>query len=89
MLRVTVELWPGGMVSGRRVIATADIGRVKNGALADYKVALEEDPLDTVGDIAVVRFSRVLTRIEKTATYLAPNVLYCLWKVQYCGAPVQ
>lgn len=28
MLKVTVELWPGDRESGRRVIATADIGRV-------------------------------------------------------------
>ncbi|SIT46209.1 hypothetical protein BN2475_630052 [Paraburkholderia ribeironis] len=89
MLRATVELWPGGRESRRRVIATAKIGRVKNGALADYEIALKEDPLDTVGDIAVVRFSRVLTRTEKAATHLAPYVLYFLRKVQYCETPVQ
>jgi hypothetical protein len=54
MLRVTVELWPGGRESGRRVIATADIGRVKDGALADYKVDLEEKLLGYVGDTATV-----------------------------------
>ncbi|CAE6807602.1 hypothetical protein [Paraburkholderia domus] len=43
MLKVTVELWPGGRESGSRVLATAKIGRVKNGALADYKVELLED----------------------------------------------
>ena len=40
MLKVTVELWP----SGRRVLATGNIGRVKNGALADYRVELSEEP---------------------------------------------
>ena len=54
MLRVTVELWPGGRESGKRVIATADIGRVRSGALADYKVHLEEMPLGTVGDNVIV-----------------------------------
>jgi hypothetical protein len=57
MLRVTVELWPGGRESGKRVIATADIGRVKNGALADYEVELQEKLLEHigVGEIAHVR----------------------------------
>jgi hypothetical protein len=55
MLKVTVELWPGGRESGKRVIATADIGRVKNGALADYEVGLEEVLLGAVGDTAVVQ----------------------------------
>lgn len=54
MLRVTVELWPSGRESGKRVIATADIGRVKDGALADYEVHLEESTLGDVGHIATV-----------------------------------
>ncbi len=44
MLKVTVELWPGGRESGSRVLATAKIGRIKSGSLADYKVELSEDP---------------------------------------------
>ena len=55
MLRVTVELWPGGREAGKRVIATADIGRIKDGAHADYEVRLEEGSLGDVGDGAVVR----------------------------------
>ncbi|MGF6937142.1 hypothetical protein OKW41_006304 [Paraburkholderia sp. UCT70] len=55
MLRVTVELWPGGRESGKRVIATADISRVKNGALADYEVELQEGLLESVGNVAHVR----------------------------------
>ncbi len=55
MLKVTVELWPSGREAGKRVIATADIGRIKDGALADYEVALEERLLGCVGDIAFVR----------------------------------
>nr|WP_081071676.1 hypothetical protein [Burkholderia cepacia] len=55
MLRVTVELWPGGSESSKRVIATADIGRIKDGKLADYKVYLQEGLLGDVGDVAYVR----------------------------------
>lgn len=54
MLRVTVELWPGGRESRKRVIATADIGRVRDGALADYEVELDE-ALIGVGDRALLR----------------------------------
>ena len=38
MLKVTVEIWPAGNENGHRTLATADIGRIKNGALADYRV---------------------------------------------------
>ena len=55
MLRVTVELWPGGRESGRRVLATADIARIKSGAHADYEVDLREELLGDVGDTATVR----------------------------------
>lgn len=49
MLRVTVELWPGGREAGRRVLATADLIRVKSGALADYSVVLRDDVLGEIG----------------------------------------
>ncbi|WP_042261655.1 hypothetical protein [Paraburkholderia heleia] len=55
MLRITVELLPGGRESGKRVIATADIARVRNGALADYAVVLDDAVLGEVGDRAIVR----------------------------------
>ncbi|KOE22401.1 hypothetical protein AI46_30140 [Burkholderia multivorans R-20526] len=55
MLKVTVELWPGGRESGRRVIATADIGRVREGALANYEVQLNEALIGDVGDTALIR----------------------------------
>lgn len=42
MLRVTIELLPGGRESGERVIATADIVRASGGALADYRVYLKD-----------------------------------------------
>ena len=55
MLRVTIELLPGGRESGKRVIATADIARVSGGALADYRVALKDEVLGEVGEPAMVR----------------------------------
>jgi hypothetical protein len=55
MLKVIVELWPGGRESGRRIIATANIVRIKNGALADYEVDLHEDLLGDVGDAPTLR----------------------------------
>jgi hypothetical protein len=48
MLKVTVELWPGGRESGSRVLATAKIGRIKSGSLADYKVELSEEQLGKI-----------------------------------------
>lgn len=42
MLRVTVELLPGGRTRNRRTVAIADIGRVRSGALADYQIDMEE-----------------------------------------------
>ncbi|MDD1790153.1 hypothetical protein [Burkholderia gladioli] len=54
MLRLTVELWPGGREPGKKVLATASIARVKNGALADYEVELHDEALGAVGDIAHV-----------------------------------
>ncbi|MGF6634885.1 hypothetical protein [Paraburkholderia sp. MM6662-R1] len=59
MLRVTIELLPGGRESGKRVIATADIARVSEapfGALADYRVVLKDAVLGgEIGERAVVR----------------------------------
>ncbi|MGF6875189.1 hypothetical protein [Paraburkholderia sp. MM5477-R1] len=55
MLRITIELLPGGREDGKRVIATADIARVSGGALADYRVALDDAVLGQVGARATVR----------------------------------
>ncbi|MFM0367067.1 hypothetical protein [Paraburkholderia sediminicola] len=63
MLRVTVELWPGGRESGRRVLATANIGRVKNGALADYKVELHEDVQGETGAATLHDYPRYASTI--------------------------
>jgi hypothetical protein len=49
MLRVVVELWPDGSESGRRLLASAKIGQVKSGALANYRIELDEDVTGTIG----------------------------------------
>lgn len=49
MLKVTVEVWPGGRESARREIASAEIGRVRDGALSDYEVRLFEREIGQVG----------------------------------------
>ncbi|MGF6508259.1 hypothetical protein [Paraburkholderia sp. 32] len=58
MLRITIELLPGGQEEGKRVIATADIARASDGptgALGDYRVALSDAILGEVGEPTVVR----------------------------------
>ena len=63
MLKVTVELWPGGRESGSRVLATAKIGRVKNGALADYRVELQEDVQGEIGAATLDDYPRYASTI--------------------------
>ena len=58
MLKVTVELWPGGRESSRRVLATADIARVKSGAHADYEVVLHDEVLGDIGAATVHEYPR-------------------------------
>lgn len=48
MLKVTVEIWPDGRESGSRILATAKIGRVRSGPLADYRVEVSEEPHGTI-----------------------------------------
>jgi hypothetical protein len=54
MLRVTIELLPGGRESEKRVIATAEIARLSGEAIADYGVALKDAALGEVGERAIV-----------------------------------
>jgi hypothetical protein len=54
MLKITVEMWPGGTGLRRRTIATADIDRIRNGALADYEVRLSEHPIGAIGVLAKI-----------------------------------
>ncbi|MGA7779102.1 MAG: hypothetical protein WCA85_15535 [Paraburkholderia sp.] len=62
MLRVTVELWPDGLETGRKVLASANIGRVKSGALADYRVELGEEPHGTISG-TLLEYPRFATPI--------------------------
>jgi hypothetical protein len=58
MLRITIELLPGGREDRKRVIATADIARLSDGpreALADYRVTLNDVILGEVSEQTVVR----------------------------------
>jgi hypothetical protein len=59
MLRVTVELLPGGRESGSCVLATAKIGRVESGTLADYRVELQEDVLGDIGTATLSAYPRL------------------------------
>jgi hypothetical protein len=58
VLRVTVEVWPGGRESGRRVIATGDIGRIVDGAHADYEARPSETHIGAVGTGNVYAYPR-------------------------------
>ena len=63
MLKVTVEIWPGGRESGRRTLATADIGRIRNGGLAEYRVELHEDVQGDIGTANLLDHPRYSTTI--------------------------
>jgi hypothetical protein len=69
MLKVTVELLPDGREAGRRVLATAKIDRVKNGALADYRVELDEDIQGEIG-AAALRVIHALPRPSGTSSHV-------------------
>lgn len=54
MIRVTIELWPGGDESARSTLGTMDIalvGKEANGAIGQYAVVLHKHPpyFDTDG----------------------------------------
>ncbi|MDH6149552.1 hypothetical protein OKW46_003477 [Paraburkholderia sp. WSM4179] len=68
MLRVTVELWPGGRESGKRLLATADIVRVKSGALADYAIRLYDDVLGDIGTATLTGYPRCAGTVLDLAT---------------------
>lgn len=48
MLRITVELLPGGRELGRRTVAVADIARTRSGPHADYRIDLDEENLPSL-----------------------------------------
>lgn len=50
MLVIRVELWPGGSIENRRVIAEMNIANISNLAeRSDYRVIATEDPSDITG----------------------------------------
>ena len=63
MLRVTIELLPGGRDAGRKILATANIGQEKGGALADYCVDLHDELLGDIGGGAVREYPRFATSV--------------------------
>ncbi|WP_312892377.1 MULTISPECIES: hypothetical protein [Paraburkholderia] len=58
-----MELLPGGRESGRRVLATAKIGRVESGTAADYRVELQEDALGDIGAATLRTYPRLSSTI--------------------------
>ncbi|ANB72638.1 hypothetical protein AYM40_09855 [Paraburkholderia phytofirmans OLGA172] len=63
MLRITVELLPGGHESGRRILAHADISNVKSGALANYEVELHDDILGNIGAASLTGYPRMAASV--------------------------
>jgi hypothetical protein len=63
MLRDIVELWLDGRESGRRMLASAKVGRVKDDALADYRVELEEDMVGVIGIAELRNYPRYASTI--------------------------
>ncbi|MFM0168838.1 hypothetical protein PQR33_05745 [Paraburkholderia sediminicola] len=63
MLSVKIELLPGGHDAGGKTIATARLGRIKNGPLCAYQVVLEDSVLGEVGGGKVGDYPRFATTI--------------------------
>ncbi|MFM0031770.1 hypothetical protein PQR70_36735 [Paraburkholderia madseniana] len=63
MLRVTVELVPGGRESGKRILAHAEISNVKSGALANYEVELHDDVLGDIGTASLTGYPRMAASV--------------------------
>lgn len=58
MLRVTVELLPGGDESRRRLLGTATIANVSGGEIADYDVHVTSDDVEGVRHAVLKRYPR-------------------------------
>ncbi len=58
MLRVSVELWPGGQKQGSTLLAVADIERTRSGVRSDYSVELFEDVVHRRWSGAVENYPR-------------------------------
>ena len=58
MLRITIELLPGGRESWRRPIAEAEVGRVQGGRFGTYHVRLSEEPFGLIGEGPLADYPR-------------------------------
>jgi len=58
MLRITVEMLPGGQGGSRKVLATGDVGRVTGGRLGTYSVVLNEELFGVVASGKVGNYPR-------------------------------
>ncbi len=58
MLRITVEIFPGGDESRRRELAHADIGNVSMGALSRYVARVYESGIDDVKTAEISEYPR-------------------------------
>ena len=63
MLRITIELLPGGIEGGRRPIAVAEVGRILGGRLGTYQVRLSEEPFGLVGEGRLADYPRCAASI--------------------------
>lgn len=58
MLRITIELIPGGREGGRRTIAMADLGRIHGKRLGTYDMTPNEEPFGQVGQAVLSDYPR-------------------------------
>ncbi|QEZ44149.1 hypothetical protein D2917_07840 [Cupriavidus oxalaticus] len=58
MLRITVELLPGGCEDGQKILATGDIARVTGRRLGTYSIVLHEEPFGMIARGELVNYPR-------------------------------
>ncbi|WP_147309991.1 hypothetical protein [Paraburkholderia sp. BL6669N2] len=63
MLRATVEIFPSGNESSRRVLAHADISNVKSGPLVNYKIRLSHEILGDLDAVTLRDYPRMAATI--------------------------
>jgi hypothetical protein len=80
VLKIIVELWPGGAERGHRVLAMVDIGRVKNGALADYRVDLHDSVLGEIGAAIVREYPRHAASVLDLVVCVKRIASYSAWR---------
>lgn len=63
MLRITIELLPGGREGARRTIAVAELGRIRGKRLGTYHMTLNEEPFGQVGQAVLSDYPRYAASI--------------------------